>query len=152
GELVSNLLRGARDTGNPNLHAYAAGYLCHYVTDIIGHGYVNQIVQAPYRLYWQRHHLVETFIDAYEWNRWHVAQPAPKPPTTEEQPLDRLATRPNETGAGAPLSFARLHDHILIGTSTLGDPVDSVIQSVCTAIRSGLFQLGVAEDTEQDAP
>jgi Zinc dependent phospholipase C len=152
GQLVSHLLREATQTGNPNLRAYALGYLCHYVTDTIGHGYVNQVVQAPYRLYWQRHHLVETFIDAYEWDRWHIAQPAPQPPTTEEQPLDRVTTTPNQRGTGAPLSFARLHDHIFIGDSTLGDPVDDIVEKVCKEIESGLFQLGIAENTDQPAP
>ncbi len=150
GQFAFNLLR--LSVGNANLHAYALGYLCHYVTDTLGHGYVNQIVQAPYRLYWQRHHLVESFIDAYEWDRWHVSQPAPQPPTTSEQPLDLVVATPNDRGKGAPLTFARLHDHIFVGDPTLGDPVDGIIQAVCDEIQQGLFQIGIAEKTDQPAP
>src|SRR5262249_31572079 len=145
GQFVRKLLDNSKQTHNPNLRAYALGYLTHYVADALGHGYVNQIVQAPWRLYWQRHHLVENFIDAYIWDRWHVSRPAPPPPTTEEQPLDAVTNTPNVLGSGAPLTFARLHDHISIGTSTLGDPLDQLVKNVCDKIEAGLFNLGIAE-------
>ena len=41
-------------TGNPNLIAYSLGYTTHYVTDVVGHPFVNQVVGGPWRLYWQR--------------------------------------------------------------------------------------------------
>ena len=53
------------------LSAYALGYLTHYVADTVGHGWVNRIVESPYRNHWQRHHLVENFIDAHVWASWH---------------------------------------------------------------------------------
>src|SRR5262249_41664186 len=49
-------------------------------------------------------------------------------------------------------SFARLHDHIFVGESTLGDPVDGIIQTVCEEIHSGLFRIGITEDTKQTPP
>jgi len=79
GQFVHRLIDNARATGNPNLLAYAYGYLTHYVTDVVGHPYVNQVVQGPWRVYWQRHHLVENFIDAYVWDRWHTSNPPPAP-------------------------------------------------------------------------
>ena len=79
GHFASTLLR--RSKGNSFHHAYALGYLTHYVTDVVGHPYVNQVVGAPWRLAWQRHHLVENFIDAYVWDRWH--RPLPKPPAAQ---------------------------------------------------------------------
>lgn len=150
GRFVRALLKNSK--GNENLHAYSLGYLTHYVTDVVGHPYVNQVVQAPWRLYWQRHHLVENFIDAYVWDRWHVPRPAPAPPTTEEQPLDAVTVVPNAIGSGAPFTFARLNDHISIGIPTIGDPVDGLVSAVCDKIDEGLFDIGIAEDTTPDAP
>ena len=149
GRFARRLLDNAGD--NVNLRAYALGYLTHYVTDVVGHPYVNQVVQSPWRLYWQRHHLVENFIDVYVWDRWHVSRPAS--PGDAEPPLDAVTTTPNNPiGTGAPFTFARLNDHINIGKSTLGDPVDDIISSVCDKIDDGLFDVGIAEDTEQDEP
>lgn len=140
------------NTQYQNLYAYALGYLTHYIVDVVGHPYVNQVVQAPWRLYWQRHHLVENFIDVYVWDRWHTPMPAPAPPTTTEQPLDAVTSTPNAMGTGAPFTFARLHDHIAIGISTLGDPVDTMIEQICEKINNGLFDMGIAEETESPEP
>jgi hypothetical protein len=150
GKFVRALLR--RSKGNDNLTAYALGYLTHYVTDVVGHPYVNQVVEAPWRLYWQRHHLVENFIDAYVWDRWHVPLPPPPPPSTEEQPLDHVTATPNVTGMGAPFTFARLNDHINIGTTQGFDPVDDLVEAVCDKIHTGLFDIGVAETIESPMP
>ncbi len=152
GTFVRQLIDNARATGNANMLAYAYGYLTHYVTDVVGHPYVNQVVQGPWRLYWQRHHLVENFMDAYVWDRWHVSNPPPAPPSTEEQPLDTLATVPNATGTGAPVTFARLNDHVNIGSASLGDPVDDLVNAVCQKINEGLFDVGVAEEINPTEP
>src|SRR5207249_9357947 len=42
GQFVNRLLQNSRNSNNPNLRAYALGYLTHYVTDVVGHPYVNQ--------------------------------------------------------------------------------------------------------------
>ena len=152
GQFVHQLVDNARASGNPNLLAYGYGYLTHYVTDTVGHPYVNQVVQAPWRLYWQRHHLVENFIDAYVWDRWHVSNPPPAPPSTEEQPLDTLTLVPNMTGTGAPVTFARLNDHINIGSLSLVDPVDDLVEAVCQKIEQGLFDIGVTEQIDPAVP
>ena len=152
GKFVTQLIKNAKSSGNPNLVAYAYGYLTHYVTDVVGHPYVNQVVQGPWRLYWQRHHTVENFMDAYVWDRWHTANPPPPPPSTEEPPLDTLVTVPNAIGAGAPVTFARLNDHVNIGSISLGDPVDGLVKAVSDKIKAGLFDIGVVENIEPDAP
>lgn len=152
GKFVTKLIDNAKQTGNDKLVAYAYGYLTHYVTDVVGHPYVNQVVQGPWRLYWQRHHLVENFMDAYVWDRWHVSNPPPAPPSTAEQPLDTPVTIPNTTGSGAPVTFSRLNDHINIGGTSLGDPVDGLVNAVCEKIHQGLFEIGVAEDIDPDPP
>jgi hypothetical protein len=152
GKFVTTLIANAKQTGNEKLVAYAYGYLTHYVTDVVGHPYVNQVVQGPWRLYWQRHHLVENFMDAYVWDRWHISNPPPTPPSTEEQPLDTLISTPNITGAGAPVTFSRLNDHVNIGGTSLGDPVDDLVNAVCDKIEQGLFDIGIAEDIDPDRP
>lgn len=152
GQFVHRLIDNARTSGNPNLLAYSYGYLTHYVTDVVGHPYVNQVVQGPWRVYWQRHHLVENFIDSYVWDRWHMSNPPPAPPSTEEQPLDTLTMTPNLTGMGAPVTFARLNDHVNIGSMSLSDPIDGLVDKVCQKIEQGLFDVGIAEDIMPDAP
>ena len=128
GQFTRQLLYNARLTDDNKLIAYAYGYLSHYVTDVVGHPYVNQVVQAPWRLYWQRHHLVENFIDGYVWDRWHSPQAGN--PSDPEPPLDKVTTTPNVLGAGAPYSYARLNDHVNVGKLSLGDPVDAIVQQI----------------------
>jgi Zinc dependent phospholipase C len=159
GEFAFHLIQKAKLTGNDKLVAYAYGYLTHYVTDVVGHPYVNQVVEAPWRLYWQRHHLVENFIDAYVWDRWHTSNVPPVPPPTggpgptmSEPPLDSLASMPNVVGTGAPVTYARINDHINIGDITLGDPVDMIVEAVADKIKHGLFDIGVAENIDPEPP
>lgn len=150
GTFVTNLLNLGRD--NPYLRAYGLGYMVHYITDVIGHSYVNQVVEAPARLHWQRHHLVENFIDAYIWDRWHSPAPLGEGRPRREQPMDRLTAAPNAIGAGAPFLYARLHQHINIGAPTLGDPVDAVVEAIVAKIRQGIFIFDEAEATEMPIP
>ena len=157
GDYAHALIDNARKTGNKNLLAYSYGYLTHYVTDVVGHPYVNQVVQGPWRVYWQRHHLVENFIDAYVWPRWHTSNPPPAPPSIDEQPLDTLVSSPNIVDPDAhpeiaPVTFARLNDHVNIGGSTLGDPVDGLVNAVADKIKKGLFDIGVAENIDPAVP
>lgn len=150
GDFTKRLLTNAKNSGNENLYAYALGYLTHYVTDVVGHPYVNQVVQGPFRLHWQRHHLVENFIDSYVWDRWHIQRQ--ESDDAEERPLDAPTFRPNTMGNGAPILTARLHDHITIGKTTLGDSLDAIIAEVCEKIEKGLFDIGVLENTDMDVP
>jgi hypothetical protein len=133
----------------PNLHAYALGYLTHCIADTLGHPYVNQITQSVYRLHWQRHHLIENFIDVYVWDRWHRRRSSR---ADEETRFDEVVTTPNSIGDGAPLNRARLHDHIAIGALHLPDPVDGVVREVARKIKEGSFRIDIAEDLDVPAP
>lgn len=62
GDFAANLLRNAVQPGQK---AYAYGYLTHIATDLVGHGYVNQIVGGPYRTHVQRHVVMESFLDTW---------------------------------------------------------------------------------------
>lgn len=53
------------------LKAYALGYMTHVATDITGHAFINSKAGGPYRLHWQRHHLVETHVDTKTYNIKH---------------------------------------------------------------------------------
>ncbi len=48
------------------LLAFALGWITHVGTDVIAHSYVNEQCGGPFRTHWQRHHLIENHIDA--WN------------------------------------------------------------------------------------
>ncbi|HMD89215.1 MAG TPA: zinc dependent phospholipase C family protein [Anaerolineaceae bacterium] len=51
--------------GDDGVKAYVAGYITHLATDVTGHAFVNTISGGPFRLHWQRHHLVENHMDAF---------------------------------------------------------------------------------------
>ena len=51
--------------------AYALGWMSHLGTDVVGHAFVNQKVGGPYRLHWQRHHVVENHMDARVYQSQH---------------------------------------------------------------------------------
>ncbi|MEM0482829.1 MAG: zinc dependent phospholipase C family protein [Nitrososphaerota archaeon] len=63
GRFAANLIALADDDVKL---AYAYGYLTHIATDVVGHGFVNQIVGGPYRLHPQRHATCENFIDSWK--------------------------------------------------------------------------------------
>jgi hypothetical protein len=143
GQFVRELI--VQSKNKPNVRAFAFGYLTHYVTDVVGHPFVNQVVGSPWRMYWQRHHLVENFMDAYVWDRWHDDHQDETDPITGEQPLDSIRNTPNGMGNGARFTFSRLNDHINIGIVAGNDPVEQFIQDVCDRIRKGLEQVGVLD-------
>jgi len=51
------------------LLAYAGGWVCHVGTDTIAHSFVNEQAGGPFRTHWQRHHLVENHMDAFNYER-----------------------------------------------------------------------------------
>jgi len=51
--------------------AFALGWMSHVATDVTGHGFVNEKCGGPYRLHWQRHHLIENHMDALVYNTEH---------------------------------------------------------------------------------
>lgn len=77
GEFGQALWRKASQDEDEAAQAYALGYLSHVATDTVGHGLVNQVAGGPFRLHWQRHHLVENHADAY-WYRFDDEEMAPR--------------------------------------------------------------------------
>jgi len=79
------LWTGANKINDPiaaeQTRAYALGYLTHLATDVTGHAFVNSIAGGPFRLHWQRHHLVENHMDAF----WYLADPL-KPGSGNQYP------------------------------------------------------------------
>ena len=140
------------------LKAYALGYLTHYVSDTVGHAYVNRIVESPWRNTWQRHHLVENFIDAQIWDHWHNPSAPVPAPSTDEASLDLIldqttADSPSrQIGDGAPLHYARLNDLCNIGSAAIDVTISNAIASVCNTIENGLFQLGVSSVPDLATP
>lgn len=64
GEFGQALWDGAVASDDERVRAYALGYLTHMATDVTGHAMVNGIAGGPFRLHWQRHHLVENHLDS----------------------------------------------------------------------------------------
>ncbi len=63
GPMAQELItRAGRDD---QLRAYAYGYMSHLAVDAVGHAFVNSVVGAPYRCLWQRHHMVDNYIDVW---------------------------------------------------------------------------------------
>lgn len=48
------------------LLAFSMGWIAHAGTDVVAHSFVNEQCGGPFRTHWQRHHLIENHIDA--WN------------------------------------------------------------------------------------
>ena len=51
--------------------AFALGWMTHCATDVTGHAFTNAKSGGPYRLHWQRHHLVENHFDAAAYDMGH---------------------------------------------------------------------------------
>jgi hypothetical protein len=51
------------------LLAFALGWICHVGTDTAAHPFINEQVGGPFRTHWQRHHVVENHLDAYNYER-----------------------------------------------------------------------------------
>ena len=64
GEFGQALWNNAVEADEDGVKAYALGYLTHMATDVTGHAMVNAIAGGPFRVHWQRHHLVENHLDS----------------------------------------------------------------------------------------
>lgn len=71
GQFARAIWKNADASGSDPARAYALGYVTHIATDVTGHAFVNSISGGPFRLHWQRHHLVENHMDAY----WYLNDP-----------------------------------------------------------------------------
>lgn len=54
---------GERSDGQAQ-QAFALGWMAHCGTDVVGHAFTNAKSGGPFRLHWQRHHLVENHFDS----------------------------------------------------------------------------------------
>jgi hypothetical protein len=52
--------------------AFAIGWITHCATDVTGHPFTNAKCGGPFRLHWQRHHLVENHFDAAAYDKTHM--------------------------------------------------------------------------------
>jgi len=51
------------------LIAFALGWVCHVGTDVVAHSFVNEQCGGPFRTHWQRHHLIENHVDAFNYEQ-----------------------------------------------------------------------------------
>jgi hypothetical protein len=71
GQFARAIWKNAEAADSDQARAYALGYNTHLATDVTGHAFVNSISGGPFRLHWQRHHLVENHMDAF----WYLKDP-----------------------------------------------------------------------------
>ncbi|MGA7317450.1 MAG: zinc dependent phospholipase C family protein [Silvibacterium sp.] len=71
GSFARAIWKNADASKDDGARAYALGYITHIATDVTGHAFVNSISGGPFRLHWQRHHLVENHMDAF----WYLNDP-----------------------------------------------------------------------------
>jgi hypothetical protein len=55
------------------LKAFALGWMAHCAGDVTGHPFVNEKCGGPYRLHWQRHHVIENHMDCLVYDSQHGA-------------------------------------------------------------------------------
>ena len=107
---------------------------------------MNRIVESPYRNMWQRHHMVENFIDAHVWASWHDkgTETSARPPTrsTWTRPSPGPGTRCAQNAAR--LTYARLNDLCNIGSAGVDPFIDNALNEICNAIQKGLFDIGAS--------
>jgi hypothetical protein len=72
---AAQLWLNATVAGNPRFQAFALGWMSHLATDVTGHGFVNEKCGGPWRLHWQRHHVVENHMDARVYDSEHGTAP-----------------------------------------------------------------------------
>jgi hypothetical protein len=74
-EFASYLWDAATALGDERYQAFAMGWMTHLAADVTGHCFVNQKCGGPYRLHWQRHHLVENHMDAHVYDSEYRDKP-----------------------------------------------------------------------------
>lgn len=103
GQFARAIWKYAEAAKSDPARAYAVGYTTHVATDVTGHAFVNSISGGPFRLHWQRHHLVENHMDAF----WYLKDPTgPRSgnnyPQLTESALYFDIAFDEETGASVP--------------------------------------------------
>lgn len=124
--------------------AYALGYMTHVATDVTGHALVNAISGGPFRLHWQRHHLVENHMDAFRYLR---DQTGPRhgdqyPQLTESALYYDIAFNEDDQSAvprpayptGGTLRENWTRRRLLDLDSELADPIGDLLFNTITAV------------------
>ncbi len=70
-QFAQSLLQEADKLDDDAARAYAAGFITHVGTDVLGHPFVNSICGAPYRLRFDWHHAEENQLDSH----WYLMDP-----------------------------------------------------------------------------
>lgn len=124
--------------------AYALGYMTHVATDVTGHALVNAICGGPFRLQWQRHHLVENHMDAFRYLRDPTgpARGGQYPQLTESALYYDIAFAENGDGpvprptypTGNTLRDNWTRRRLLDLDSELADPIAELLHSTITQV------------------
>ncbi|MDQ1922279.1 zinc dependent phospholipase C family protein [Massilia pseudoviolaceinigra] len=143
-ELWNQAARFESQDQQDKARAYALGYMTHVGTDVTGHALVNAISGGPFRLHWQRHHLVENHMDAFRYLRDGTgpARGGQYPQLTESALYFDIAFRENDgAGVARPTypSGNTLRENwtrrrLLDIDSELADPIAKLLYETITAV------------------
>ena len=119
GQFLQALAAGARASGDPNEDAFTLGSVVGFSADICGNGFVNSIVEAPYRNQWWRHRWISNYIDTWAWGFYGLGGGAAVSLNSVGDAVPPYTTWPN-------LCEARLHRRVEMG----GITADTVLNAI----------------------
>jgi hypothetical protein len=128
---------GAHPTKSEQFTAFAVGWASHCATDVVGHSFVNAKCGGPYRLHWQRHHLIEGHMDAAVYDdQHHGAEPYGELDTAALH--FRLAFRHRDDAPYNGADDAPAYDYF---DGDAGPPYDSADTPTANSSRDALWDL-----------
>jgi hypothetical protein len=153
--------------------AFALGWICHCATDVTGHSFTNSKCGGPYRLHWQRHHLIENHMDAQNYQAGHGAgsfyemygrsalhfrlafrnagSPPPDPAYAgrDDQPAyDYFTGFPGYDLSENPVGDKNRHDFFDLDTNDLPDHLKTALAAAMESVYDGDTPLVLTHDPE----
>ena len=104
GKFARRLRELADASGQPQLQAYALGWLCHVAAAVTGEPFIANVAGGPFRTHWWRNRYAGNFVDA--WTHGCFATPATM---AGDEPTPAYA-------AWKPVCGARLHEAVAFTT------------------------------------
>jgi hypothetical protein len=119
GEFLQAQRNLADDSGDPLQQAFALGSVVGYACDICGNGFVNSIVQSPYRNHWWRTRWISNYVDTWVHGYYGAGGAAAVAMSATGDPTPPYTTWPN-------VGEAQLHRRIEVGGITAQQVLDAI--------------------------
>jgi hypothetical protein len=119
GRYLESLTAGAQTSGDPLQEAFRLGSIVGYSVDVCGNGFVNSIVDAPYRNQWWRHRWISNYVDTWVWGFYGLGGGGSVSVNSTGDPAPPYTTWPN-------IGKAQLHRRI----ETAGITPEAVLNAI----------------------